>query len=55
MRLLLLGGEAVLVPALPLPVAVDLALVPVALTGSDGDLLFSLPDYLVCTDKGYNI
>ena len=51
--LLLLGGEAV--PALPLPVAVDLALVPVALPGPDGELLFSLLDYLLCTDKGYNL
>ena len=39
MRLLLLGGEAVPVPALPLPVAVVLALVPVALPAPKGDLL----------------
>ena len=39
MRLLLLGGEAGPVPALPLPGAVVLGLVPVTLPGPDGDLL----------------
>ena len=39
MRLLLLGGEAGPVPALPLPGAVVPALVPVALPGPEGDLL----------------
>ena len=39
MRLLLLGGEAVPVPALPLPVAIVLALVTVALPTPEFDLL----------------
>ena len=40
-RLSLLGEEAVPDPAFPPPVAVDLALVPVALPTPDGDLLRS--------------
>ena len=42
MRLSLLGEEAVPVVALPLPVAVGLALVPVALPAPEVDLLHFL-------------